>query len=309
MNQPTALAILYDDVVACRLLPAPRRVPRAHWSREAPRLSRLHLLGASRARLRRPQRPRPRLRSRPRSPRQQPHRPSLHRRRLRQVHVSHPAPPRLRLPAHGHRPRRRTPPSTISGSPPPSAAPHPTTNRSPPSSPTAPDSLSANSPPCPTSKSSSPSANSPSMPTWRQRRARTPAHAPCAKSPTSSPTPPNTPCPTASPCSPPTTPPTRTPPPASSPSPCSKLSLPAPASLRWHSGAFAGKIMPVTPVQQTQPQVHPPMPLPGQGSFGNHLASLDGLRAFSILLVFICHGAMAGGHVNSHTSTSAGSAL
>ena len=55
---------------------------------------------------------------------------------------------------------------------------------------------------------------------------------------------------------------------------------------------------PVTPVQQTQPQVRPPTPLPTRGSFGNHLASLDGLRAFSILLVFICHGAGGIGHDN-----------
>jgi len=43
------------------------------------------------------------------------------------------------------------------------------------------------------------------------------------------------------------------------------------------------------------------MPLPGRGSFGNHLASLDGLRAFSILLVFLCHGAGGRGYENELT--------
>ena len=37
---------------------------------------------------------------------------------------------------------------------------------------------------------------------------------------------------------------------------------------------------------------------PTRGSFGNHLASLDGLRAVSILLVIICHGASARGYDN-----------
>ena len=58
-----------------------------------------------------------------------------------------------------------------------------------------------------------------------------------ANPPTPLPTPPNTACPAASPCWPPTTPPTRTPPPASSPPPCSKRSLPVPASSRGTSAA------------------------------------------------------------------------
>jgi peptidoglycan/LPS O-acetylase OafA/YrhL len=51
-----------------------------------------------------------------------------------------------------------------------------------------------------------------------------------------------------------------------------------------------------------QPRVHAPMPPSAQGSFGNHLSSLDGLRAFSIVLVFICHGAAGSGHTTSLTN-------
>lgn len=54
-------------------------------------------------------------------------------------------------------------------------------------------------------------------------------------------------------------------------------------------------------VEQTRPRTHLPFPQSTQPSSRNHLPSLDGLRAFSILLVIICHGAGVCGHQSDLT--------
>jgi peptidoglycan/LPS O-acetylase OafA/YrhL len=48
-------------------------------------------------------------------------------------------------------------------------------------------------------------------------------------------------------------------------------------------------------ISQTQPLRPELVPQPAQGPFGNHLASLDGLRALSIVMVLVSHGAGAYG--------------
>ncbi len=215
------------SIVACELCPRlrttaptsarPAAAPtsdQTYWARPVPGF------GDPRARV---------LIARPRSrrPRRQPHRPSLHRRRLRLLHVPGPPRARLRQPAHRDLSRRRPHACATPGSPPSSAALRPATSPHPRRSATAPSTSPPRSPRSPASASSSASARSPGT-------ATSPTCSPPASSPDdptiASPTAPNTFCPTASTCSAATTPRCATPTPAAWIAPCSPASSSAPAN-------------------------------------------------------------------------------
>ena len=80
----------HRHIIACERCPRLRAYCQAIGETRRRAYHRPDLLGAPRARLRRPTRPHPHPRPRPRRPRRQSHRPPLHRRRLWRLHVPHP---------------------------------------------------------------------------------------------------------------------------------------------------------------------------------------------------------------------------